>query len=53
MARESKFTTEELYNLTRSLLYDFGYDRFHFGLLAEQLGVTRSALYKYYGTKMN
>lgn len=51
MARESKFTTEELYNLTRSLLYDFGYDGFHFGLLAEQLGVTRSALYKYYRNK--
>lgn len=51
MARESKFTKKELYNHTRSILFNHGYDGFHFGLLAEQLDVTRSALYKYYRNK--
>lgn len=51
MARESKFTTDDLYDKTRSLLFQYGYDSFHFGLLAEQLGVTRSALYKYFRNK--
>lgn len=51
MARESKFTIDELYTKTRSLLIHHGYDGFHFGLLAERLGVTRSALYKYYRNK--
>lgn len=51
MARESKFTIDELYHLTRNLLIRHGYDSFHFGLLAEQLDITRSALYKYYNNK--
>ncbi len=51
MARESKFTIDELYTKTRSFFIHHGYDGFHFGLLAERLGVTRSALYKYYRNK--
>jgi len=51
MARESKFTKSELYQATNRLLLQYGYAGFHFGLLAEQLNVSRAALYKYFNNK--
>lgn len=51
MARESKFTKNELYKATNRLLLQYGYTGFHFGLLAEQLNITRAALYKYFDNK--
>src|SRR5690554_3047573 len=51
MARESKFTINELYTTTKELLLQHGYAGFHFGLLAEKLNVTRGALYKYFDNK--
>lgn len=51
MARESKFTINELYTSTKELLLLHGYAGFHFGLLAEKLNVTRGALYKYFDNK--
>lgn len=51
MARESKFTKSELYQATNRLLLQYGYAGFHFGLLADELNVTRAALYKYFDNK--
>lgn len=51
MARERKFTTNELFQEVKQLLLQHGYDAFHFGLLAERLDVSRGALYKYYENK--
>lgn len=51
MARESKFTKSDLYKATHQLLLQHGYAGFHFGLLAEQLNITRAALYKYFDNK--
>ncbi|THE13443.1 TetR/AcrR family transcriptional regulator [Bacillus timonensis] len=51
MGRESKFTKSDLYQATNQLLLQYGYNGFHFGLLAEQLNVTRAALYKYFDNK--
>lgn len=51
MARERKFSTQELLHATKQLVLQHGYEGFHFGLLAEQLEVSRSTLYKYYENK--
>lgn len=51
MARERKFSNEELFQLVKKMLLQHGYEGFHFGLLAEQLDVSRGALYKYYENK--
>ncbi|MFD2043246.1 TetR/AcrR family transcriptional regulator [Ornithinibacillus salinisoli] len=51
MARERKFSINELYQATRQLLLDHGYDGFTFSLLANRLEVSRGALYKYFENK--
>lgn len=51
MARERKFSKKELYQTTRKLLLDHGYDGYTFTLLANQLEVSRAAIYKYYENK--
>jgi TetR/AcrR family transcriptional regulator, repressor of fatR-cypB operon len=51
MARERKFSNEELFRLVKKMLLQHGYEGFHFGLLAEQLDISRGALYKYYENK--
>lgn len=51
MARQAKFTKDELFQATKDLLLQNGYAGFHFGLLAERLNVTRTALYKYFMNK--
>lgn len=51
MARESKFTQEEMFDHTKELLLQHGYAGFHFGLLAKRLKVSRVALYKYFQNK--
>lgn len=51
MARERKFNQEELYKTTKELLLKHGYEGFSFTLLAEQLDVSRAALYKYFSNK--
>ncbi|HAM81873.1 TetR/AcrR family transcriptional regulator [Ornithinibacillus bavariensis] len=51
MARERKISTEELYQTTKQLLLDRGYDGYTFTLLANRLDVSRAAIYKYYENK--
>jgi len=51
MARDRKFSTEELFQLTHKLLLTHGYEGFTFSILAEQLEVSRGTLYKYYENK--
>ncbi|WP_042357673.1 TetR/AcrR family transcriptional regulator [Bacillus rubiinfantis] len=51
MARERKFSTDELFHATKQLLLDHGYEGFTFSLLADSLGISRGALYKYYENK--
>lgn len=51
MARERKFSTEDLFDLTKQLLLKHGYEGFSFGIIARQLNVSRGALYKYYDNK--
>lgn len=51
MAREKKFSTEDIYMETHKLLLSVGYDKFSFGLLASSLNVSRAAIYKYYTNK--
>ena len=51
MARENKFTKSDLFRVTRQLLLQHGYTGFHFGLIADQLKITRAALYKYFHNK--
>ena len=53
MARERKFNTVELYQETKNLLLEYGYDGFTFSQLAERMDVSRAALYKYYDNKEN
>lgn len=48
MARERKFSTEDLFQAAKEILLQQGYEGFTFSLLAERLNVSRSALYKYY-----
>lgn len=51
MARERKFSMEELYQLTKDTLFQHGYEGFTFSLLAEELDVSRGTIYKYYENK--
>ncbi|WP_071396522.1 TetR/AcrR family transcriptional regulator [Bacillus tuaregi] len=51
MARERKFSKDELYQLTKELLLHHGYEGFSFSLLADHLDVSRGAIYKYYKNK--
>ncbi|WP_066305895.1 TetR/AcrR family transcriptional regulator [Bacillus sp. FJAT-29814] len=51
MARERKFSTEELYQCTKQLLLEHGYEGFTFSLLADRLEVSRGAIYKYFENK--
>ncbi|GGA77937.1 TetR/AcrR family transcriptional regulator [Ornithinibacillus halotolerans] len=51
MARERKFSNEELYQTTKQLLLQYGYEGYTITLLANQLDVSRAAIYKYYDNK--
>ncbi|WP_251551281.1 TetR/AcrR family transcriptional regulator [Neobacillus muris] len=51
MARERKFTTADLFQATEQILLQHGYEGFTFSLLAEQLEVSRGALYKYFDNR--
>ena len=51
MARERKFSDRELYQATKELLLNYGYEGYTFTLLANQLDVSRAAIYKYYDNK--
>ncbi|MDF1507279.1 TetR/AcrR family transcriptional regulator [Robertmurraya sp. DFI.2.37] len=51
MARDRKFSTEDLYHATKQILLEQGYDGFHFGLLAEKLDISRGAIYKYFDNR--
>ncbi|KOO49963.1 TetR/AcrR family transcriptional regulator [Viridibacillus arvi] len=51
MARERKFTHDELFTTTHLLLLRYGYEGFTFSLLAETLQVSRAAIYKQYMNK--
>ncbi|WP_342429459.1 TetR/AcrR family transcriptional regulator [Neobacillus sp. FSL H8-0543] len=51
MARERKFSTDDLFKTTKQLLLQQGYEGFNFSLLADRLEVSRGALYKYYENK--
>ena len=51
MARERKFSREELYQATKELLLNYGYEGYTFTLLANELDVSRAAIYKYYENK--
>ncbi|AST90204.1 TetR/AcrR family transcriptional regulator [Sutcliffiella cohnii] len=51
MAREKKFSTEDLFQATNHLLLQHGYEGFTFSILADHLNVSRGALYKYYENK--
>ncbi|CAG9609900.1 TetR/AcrR family transcriptional regulator [Pseudoneobacillus rhizosphaerae] len=51
MARERKFSTDELFQATKLLLLKHGYEGFTFSLLADYLHVSRGAIYKYYENK--
>ncbi|MED3573721.1 TetR/AcrR family transcriptional regulator [Cytobacillus praedii] len=51
MARERKFSMEELFSAAKELLLIQGYEGFTFSLLADRLNVSRGALYKYYENK--
>lgn len=51
MARDRKITTENIFNATKELLLLYGYEGFTISLLAEQLHVSRGAVYKYYNHK--
>lgn len=51
MARERKFSMEELYSVTKETLLNHGYEGFNFGLLAERLDIARGTIYKYFENK--
>jgi len=51
MARERKFSTEDLYHATKQVLLQHGYEGFSFSLLAEQLDISRGAIYKYFDNR--
>lgn len=51
MARERKFSTEELFQCSKQLLLELGYEGFTFSLLAERMDVSRGAIYKYFENK--
>ncbi|SFB13936.1 transcriptional regulator, TetR family [Lentibacillus halodurans] len=51
MARDRKFTKDSLFQATKDILLNHGYEGFTFSILAERLNVSRGALYKYYANK--
>ena len=51
MARERKFTKVDLYQATKELLLEVGYEGFNFSILADNLKVSRGAIYKYFKNK--
>lgn len=51
MARERKFSTDDLYRATNRILLQHGYEGFSFSLLAEQLEISRGAIYKYFDNR--
>ncbi|ULT57257.1 TetR/AcrR family transcriptional regulator [Neobacillus drentensis] len=51
MARERKFSTDNLFLVTKQMLLAHGYEGFSFSLLADQLEISRGAIYKYYDNK--
>lgn len=51
MARERKFSNEDLFIAVKKMLIQHGYERFTFSVLADKLEVSRGALYKYYENK--
>ncbi|WP_462412117.1 TetR/AcrR family transcriptional regulator [Neobacillus sp. Marseille-QA0830] len=51
MARERKFTTGDLFQAAEQILLQHGYEGFTFSLLAEQLEVSRGAIYKYFDNR--
>lgn len=51
MARERKFTDDELFKATKLLLIGDGYDSFTFSKLASVMEVSRGSIYKYYENK--
>lgn len=51
MARERKFSTDDIFNETKKLLLEHGYEGYNIGQLAEKLNVSRAAIYKYYTNK--
>lgn len=51
MARERKFTDEQLFKATKQLIIEDGYETFTFSKLASLLNVSRGSIYKYYENK--
>lgn len=51
MARERKFSTEELFQCTKQQLLEYGYEGFTFSVLADRMEVSRGAIYKYFENK--
>ncbi|MFF2753237.1 TetR/AcrR family transcriptional regulator [Psychrobacillus sp. NPDC058041] len=51
MGRERKFTDEELFNATKEMIINEGYESFTFSRLAAILNVSRGSIYKYYENK--
>ncbi|WP_110928525.1 TetR/AcrR family transcriptional regulator [Bacillus massiliglaciei] len=51
MARERKFSTDDIYQATKQILLQHGYEGFNFGLLAEHLDISRGAIYKYFDNR--
>lgn len=51
MARERKFTDDELFKATKLLLIGDGYDSFTFSKLASMMEISRGSIYKYYENK--
>jgi len=51
MARERKFTLEELYQVLKETLIQEGYNGFTFSILAKKLNISRGTIYKYFENK--
>lgn len=51
MGRDRKFSTLDLFLATKQLVLAVGYDGFTIARLAESIGVSRAAIYKYYTNK--
>jgi TetR/AcrR family transcriptional regulator, repressor of fatR-cypB operon len=51
MARERKFSTEDLFSVVEKILLENGYESLTFGRLADDLHISRGAIYKYYDNK--
>lgn len=51
LGRDRKFTDEELFDATKSMIIHDGYEAFTFSRLAAVLNVSRGSIYKYYENK--